>query len=65
MSIIKIVACFWGSQKEFSFEKSLLFTFVKTLKPKDNFLLKAFLQHKEQEPNKNILNSQHYNMPFF
>jgi hypothetical protein len=27
-------------------------------KLKDNFLLKAVLQHGEQEPDKNILNSQ-------
>ena len=67
MPLIKIVACYQGNHKEFSSKKACSSHLQKCfffLKPKDNFLLKAFLQHKEKEPNKNILNSR-LNMPHF
>jgi hypothetical protein len=64
---IKNVTCYQDNQEEFSSQKasfSLLQKHLFFIKLKDNFLLNAFLQHKEQEPDK-IYSILNYNMPNF
>jgi hypothetical protein len=61
MPNIKIVAYYRANQKYFFSKKAystLLQRHLLFIKSKDNFLLKTFIQHREQEHDKSILNYQ-------